>query len=389
VSRFLFVVPPLAGHVYPAAGVAQALAGRGHEVAWAGSEARLRPMLGPGATVYPTGMRLHRGRSDLGTAALKSLWEGFVIPLARFTLPAVEKAVEGYRPDVLAVDQHALAGALAAQRHGLPWATMCASAMELTQPLRARPKVDAWLRGHLAALEAEAGLPHDTSRDLRFSPHLVIAFTGAALTGDAAFPGHFALVGAALQAGRPGGAGFPWERLDPRRRHVLVTVGTLAQDIAAESTGFYTRVAQALQPLGDRVQAIVIAPAGVVPGAPDHLLTVERAPVLDLMPHLDAVVCHGGLNIVCEALSQAVPLVVAPIRHDQPIIAAQVAAAGAGIRVRFARVTPGQLRAAVTAVLDEPSYRAAARRISDSFAAAGGSQAAAERLEKLSQTSAG
>lgn len=383
-SRFLFVVPPLAGHVYPAAGVAGALAGRGHDVAWAGSEARLRPMIGPDATVYPTGMRLHRGRSDLGTAAVKSLWEGFVIPLARFTLPAVDKAVEDYRPDVLAVDQHALAGALAAQRHGLPWATMCPSAMELTQPLRRLPKVDAWLRGLLAALEDEAGLPHDTSRDLRFSPYLVIAFTSTALTGDAVFPGHFALVGPSLSA-RPGGAGFPWDRLDPQRRHVLVTVGTLAQDIAAESTDFYARAAQALQPLGDRVQGVVIAPAGVIPGSADHLLTVEHAPVLGLLPHLDAVVCHGGLNIVCETLSQAVPLVIAPIRHDQPIIAAQVAAAGAGIRVRFGRVTPDQLRAAVTAVLDEPSYRAAARGISGSFAAAGGAQAAAERLEKLSQ----
>src|ERR1700761_348006 len=79
-SRFLFVVPPLAGHVNPAAAVAQALAGRGHDVAWVGSQARLRPLLGPEATIFPSGMRPYRGRMDTGTAAVKSLWEGFVIP---------------------------------------------------------------------------------------------------------------------------------------------------------------------------------------------------------------------------------------------------------------------------------------------------------------------
>jgi MGT family glycosyltransferase len=381
-SRFLFVVPPLAGHVNPAAGVADAIAERGHELAWAGSEARLRPLLGPDAMVYPTGMRPHRGRSDTGTAAVKSLWEGFVVPFARFTMPAIEKAVEAYRPDVLAVDQHALAGALVAQRHGLPWATMCASSMELTEPFRKLPKVDAWIHGHLAALRAEAGLAGDEHRDLRFSPYLVLAFTSKALTGDPPFPGHFALVGPALSA-RPAGSAFPWDRLDPGRRHVLVTVGTLAEDIASDSTDFYVRAVEALRPLGDRVQAIVIAPQAAIPDPPEHILVAPRVPVLDLMPHLDAVVCHGGLNIVCEALAHAVPLVIAPIRHDQPINATQVAAAGAGIRVRFARVRPDQLRAAVAAVLHDPAYRAAARRVQDSFAAAGGAGAAAERLESL------
>jgi UDP:flavonoid glycosyltransferase YjiC (YdhE family) len=382
-SRFLFVVPPLAGHVNPAAAVAQALAVRGHQVAWAGSQARLSALLGPDALVYPTGMRLYRGRADTGMAAVKSLWEGFVVPFARFTLASVERAVEAYQPDVLAVDQHALAGALAAQRHGLPWATMCASTMELTRPLRGMPKIEDWINGLMAGLWAEARMPGEVP-DLRFSPHLVLAFTDAALTGGYPFPEHFALVGPAL-SDRPSLTVFPWDRLDPRRRHVLVTVGTLAQDIAADSADFYARAAEALRLAGDSVQGIVIAPDGVLPGPAGHLLVIARAPVLELMPQLDAVVCHGGLNTVCEALSAGVPLVIAPIRHDQPVTAAQVAAAGAGIRVRFGRVSPDQLRAAILAVLDDPAYRAAAGKVRDSFAAAGGAQAAAERLERLAR----
>jgi MGT family glycosyltransferase len=384
VSRFLFVVLPLAGHANAAAALGQTLAEHGHQVAWAGSEAYFRPLVGPAAAVFPTGTRLYRPQADRGLASVKSLWEEYLVPFARFTLPSVAKAVEAYRPDVLIVDQHALAGALVANRDGVRWATLITQSMELTRPYRELPKVDAWIRDRLAALASHAGLPRDESFNPLFSPHLVLACTTTALTGAAALPAHVALTGPLL-ASRPAAPGFPWHRLDRTRRQVLITVGTLAADVAG---GFYARAVEALRPLGDRLQAIMVAPALTLPDLPEHILAVPRVPMLDLMSTLDAVVCHGGLNSVCEALAQGVPLVIAPIRHDQPITAAQVVAAGAGIRVRFERVRAEQLRAAVTAVLDNPAYRTAAGRVRDSFAEAGGVTAAAGQLERLARPGA-
>jgi len=376
--RFLFVAPPLAGHVYPMSGVAATLAQRGHEVAWAGSEMLVRPLVGPDATVYPTGTRVYREQADRGLAAVKSLWERFIVPFTRFMLPGVDKAVLAYAPDALVVDQAAPAGALVAHRHGLPWATMACSAMELTRPFAALPKVEAWLEGQLTRLWTMARLPPEERLDVRFSPYRVISVSGTALTGDVAFPPHYALVGPPM-ADRPAPE-FPWEWLDPGRRHVLVTMGTLADDL---TTGFHHRAVEALRPLADRVQAILVAPDGAVPDPPGHVLVTPRVPQLALLPRLDAVVSHGGLNTVGETLAHGLPLVVAPIRHDQPVNAAQVAAAGAGIRVPFARVSAERLRAAVTAVLDEPGYRAAAERARESFAAAGGAPAAADLLARL------
>jgi UDP:flavonoid glycosyltransferase YjiC (YdhE family) len=75
--------------------------------------------------------------------------------------------------------------------------------------------------------------------------------------------------------------------------------------------------------------------------------------------------------------------VVAPIRDDQPVIAQQVVAAGAGVRVRFGRVRPRDIVDAVEDVLTRSSYREAARRIRASFEAAGGAAAAATALEAL------
>jgi UDP:flavonoid glycosyltransferase YjiC (YdhE family) len=102
-----------------------------------------------------------------------------------------------------------------------------------------------------------------------------------------------------------------------------------------------------------------------------------------VLREVDAVVCHGGHNTVCEALARGLPLVIAPIKDDQPIVADQVVAAGAGVRVKFGRVQPAELAAAVRRVLDEPSFRTAAAAVQASFTAAGGAAAAATALEEL------
>jgi zeaxanthin glucosyltransferase len=314
-------------------------------------------------------------------AAAESRWAGYIVPHARITRPGVEAAVAEFHPDVLVVDQHAVAGALVAHRHGLHWASVATTTMELSRPYTSLPKVEAWIQGLMATMWTSAGLPGEPPHDLRFSPHLLIAFTGTALTGEMSWLRNAEFVGPSL-APRPPDETFPWEWLDPDRRHIAVTMGTLAMDIA---TGFYERVVQALTPVGDRVQAIVVAPDGIIREPPAHLLVRRRVPLLELMPRLDAVVSHGGLNTVCEALYHGVPLVVAPIKSDQPINAAQVDAAGAGIRVSFDRIGTGSLRNAILAVLDEPRYRAAAQRIQASFVAAGGAGAAAEHLELLAK----
>ncbi|MFD9594375.1 glycosyltransferase [Kitasatospora sp. NPDC059973] len=385
-SRFLLVVPPLTGHVNPVVGIARELAARGHEVAWTGTESVLRPLLGPGAVVLGTGTRAFRAQGGHGLAALRSLWEGFIVPYARFTAKPLDAAAREYRPDALLVDQHTPAGALVAHRHGLPWASLAPGAMELGRPFRALPKVEAWMTGLLTGLWRRAGLPEEEYTDPRFSPALVLATTGPALAGPAPLPAHYALVGPVL-AERPADPAFPWERLEPGRRRVLVTMGTLAGDLGAD---FHARAVRALALCGDDVQPVIAAPAALLPELPRHAVAVDRAPVLELMARgaLDAVLCHGGMNTVGEALAHGIPLVTAPIRHDQPFVAAQVAAAGAGLRVPFARVTPEGLAAALRTVLDAPEHRAAAARVGAELRSGGGALTAADRLEALVGTGA-
>ncbi len=90
-SRFLFVVPPLVGHVNPAVGVAAELAARGHEVAWAGHAELVRHARRRGRDVVfdcaMPGRGLAAPAGARGPAALRFLWEEFLIPLADAMAP--------------------------------------------------------------------------------------------------------------------------------------------------------------------------------------------------------------------------------------------------------------------------------------------------------------
>jgi MGT family glycosyltransferase len=378
VARFLFVIVPVIARLWPAVAIGDALAAQGHDVAWCGPERDLRPLVGPDATIFPTGKRAYREFREVGTAAVRELWDEYVIPLNRFIQGPVDRTVAEYQPDVVLADQYALAGALAADKHGVRWATLCAGILELTPPAE-EPGLQEWVRSKLARVLQTAGLPADDRLDLRFSPYLVIATTTHALTGSAPMPDHYVLIGAALGTRRTD-PGFRWDWWDPDRQHVLVTAGTLSAHLVH---GFLARMLAALEPMASRVQAVVNAAADAIPDPPPHVLVAPRVPMLELMPRLDAVVCQAGQSTVNEALANGVPLVVAPIRLGELAVAEQVTRAGAGIAVSYSDATPAQLAAAVTAVLDEPGYRAQARRISKEYSAAGGTDAAAAHLVAL------
>ncbi|MET7764018.1 glycosyltransferase [Streptomyces sp. NPDC005393] len=387
-NRFLFVVPPLVGHINPTVGVGAELTARGHQVAWAGLPEVVGRLTGDGARIYRCpGPLLGEGGAERppdvrGPGALKFLWERFLVPLAEAMAPGVRTAIEEFRPDVVVADQQTVAGGLVAERLGVRWATSATTSAEFTGALDGMPKIDAWLDRLLGEVRGRIGDPAGTA-DPRFSPDLVLAFTTEELAGRPVRAGdRIRYVGPSI-AERPAAADFPWEWLDPARPTVLVTLGTANVGAGAR---FLAECREAGRARADRFQTVVVDPAGSLgPAAPDgkDVLALPYVPQLPLLERVGAVVCHAGHNTVCEALWHGVPLVVAPIRDDQPVVAAQVVGAGAGIRVRFGRVRAPALGEALDAVLYEPGYRAAAERVGASFHAAGGPAAAATHLERL------
>jgi MGT family glycosyltransferase len=388
-SRFLFVVPPMAGHVNPTISVGHELVSRGHEVAWTGPREVVADQLGPDDAFLPVTLPHElsesirvRAPEKRGLAALKHLIGDFLVPLAHGMLPGVRQATHEFKPDAVLVDQQALAGLAVAEAEGLPWATSATTSANLLDQMALMPQVQEWADGLQRDFLRTAGLDEAAvaNADLRFSSELVLVFSTPEFVGPSIgdLPDHYVFVGPSI-ADRPDDTPFDWQWLhrsdDPT---ILVSLGTLNWHNGAR---FFTAAAEALA--GMAVRAIMLAPPELVGEVPPNVLAIERVPQLALMPHLDAVVCHGGHNTVCEALAHRLPLVLAPIRDDQPAIAEQVVNAGAGLRVNFRRVSAVELRAAIVAALSDPGLRAGAGKVQASFAGAGGPRVAADHLERL------
>ena len=92
---------------------------------------------------------------------------------------------------------------------------------------------------------------------------------------------------------------------------------------------------------------------------------VERwVPQADLMPHVAAMVCHGGSGTVTMGLAGGVPMAVVPLFADQPWNAERVDAIGAGIALNGGpEAAIAGLRDAVVRLTGDPSYRSKAQRV--------------------------
>jgi MGT family glycosyltransferase len=103
----------------------------------------------------------------------------------------------------------------------------------------------------------------------------------------------------------------------------------------------------------------------------------------ELLPRCAAVVTTGGAQTIVAALQAGVPLVIVPTGWDKPANAMRAAQAGVAISVPARRCTPERLRAAVGHVINESSYRNAARRIADRMNLAPGPDGATELIERV------
>jgi UDP:flavonoid glycosyltransferase YjiC (YdhE family) len=405
--RVLMTTTGYAGHFVPLVPFARACVRSGHELRVVAPRAH-------GAAVTAAGLELHAcadpAPEDLArlVATIAELprrdghahmmREGFARTHVLAVLHDVLEAVESWRPDVVVRESQEYAGALAAERAGIPHARVALglAAQENDTLALAAPAVD--------ELRAELGLPGDPEAcALRESPYLTLVPAALEEPDASAQPvTHRFRVPASLPAARDGRRRATAPAVG--RRHVTAPLapdrGGVARDDArplvyltfgsvAALMGLHPRVYRAaIDALADvPAQLLVTVGEGGDPAALGPLLPnvhVERwVPQDTILGRAAAVVCHGGYGSVLGALAHGVPVVALPIfADDQWRNARRVAEVGAGIAVdddpdgaRRMLDGPGPeafgaLPAAVEAVLREPGgHRRAARAVADAIAA--------------------
>ncbi len=368
--RILLTTTGEAGHVLPLVPFARAWQRAGHDVLVTAPHPRTAIAERAGLTVRPVGEPAEEAVGPLWAAivdAAPDAANAFVVGQIfaglklHAALPGVLDTVADWRPDVVVRESYEYAGAIAAERHGLPhvrigpglasteeWLNELATAaapdlpadairrspfLTLNPPALDDPQAPAPDRVHRFRDIADAPAPLPDWWPGNDDPLIYLSFGSVAGALDFVFPG---LYRAALDA------------LADLPARVLVTIGNSREPLELGPT-----------------------PANV---------RVERwVPQADVAARAAVMVVHGGYGTMLGALTAGVPLVVAPLFADQPHNARRVAELGAGI----ALPEPGSVRRLpldgpralaglgdiVREVLADQRYRRAARRVAASAAA--------------------
>jgi MGT family glycosyltransferase len=159
-----------------------------------------------------------------------------------------------------------------------------------------------------------------------------------------------------------------WQHLDPTKRLVLVTQGTIA------NRDFGQVIAPALVALGGREDVTIIVTTGGQPvesipvAIPSNARIASFLPYAQIMPEIDLLITNGGYGTVNMAISHGIPIISAGLTEDKEEVSAHVQWSGAGIDLRTNQATPEAIKHAVDEIFAQPGYRERAQQLSLAFA---------------------
>ncbi|MFL5873898.1 MAG: glycosyltransferase [Solirubrobacterales bacterium] len=381
-----------AGHVFPAIALGKAIAARGHEVTIETWEERRAAVEG----------------EALGFAAAEE-YRMFPPPdpdspeglHAAEAARALEPLLDGFRPHAVVSDILTLAPTLAAERAGVPLATLIPHIYPVVEPglpffaigLRS-PRTGLgrklWRAGHDRALRigldqgrrdlnvqrARLGLSPIDRFHGGISPDLALVATYPQLEYPRSWP-------AGVEVTGPMTFEMPHPEIElPPGDEPLVLV---APSTAHDSDNHLVRTA--LAALAKEPVRVVATTNRVAPQTPievpGNAVLVEWLSYSQLMPAASLVVSHGGHGTVARALGAGTPVLVCPIIGDMSETAMRVDRAGAGLSLPWRLCRPAPLRWAARRLLHEPRFTAGAEQIAAWGRANDGAARGAELVEQL------
>lgn len=375
--RILFTTTPLDGHFRPMIPLARALLARGHAVAVA-TEAGWRPQveaegLDSLAAGRPHDAAWQHAARALGEAKLSAmedhLDEVFALVFgaghASAKVRDLAEAAQRWAADAIVFESGDLAGPPVAAALGIPsihhsWGPMIPP----------------------SCFAAASSCVDDVWGGLGLAPpHLAGVFDG--LYVDLA-PPQFARE-------RPPGERIAMRPVTVDRSSVPAWLRTLDDPLVYVTLGTVFNDPAALRTLVDALDgvgsAVVTTGRDVDPEllgvVPANVRVTRFLPQSQVLPRAAASIGHGGSGSTLGALAHGVPLVLLPRGADQFHVAECSASAGAAIVLRHQEATADVVREALMRVLEDASYRNAARAVQADIASMGSPSDTAVAVEQF------
>ena len=392
--RLLFTSIPSTGHLHPLVPLAIAARAAGHEVAFACAESMRSAVEELGFRTFAAGLN-RDGDGDPEFDALKvrarrltpgpemdqlAIADVIYGVRARRMLPGLLEICRQWRPDVVVRENFEAAGAVAAERLGIPHASVDIMPLFDTGPMQSA------VQEQIDRLRAEAGLDPDPGLHM-LHRYLHLCFAPPSLLNPA-IPKP-----ATLRTLRPtfydqvGSEALPdWVARMPAQPTAYVTVGTVANRWRTDV--FPGMVRTILEGLRDEPINVVVTvgrdadPAELGP-QPANVHIERFIPHNLLLPHCDLAITHGGFGTVMGSIDAGLLQVLVPLLVDDPHNARRCAELGLARMIRPEDLTADRTREAVRDVLRDPAYRANLQRIRAEIRAQPGPDLAVGLLECL------
>jgi MGT family glycosyltransferase len=151
-----------------------------------------------------------------------------------------------------------------------------------------------------------------------------------------------------------------WAARHPTGRTVYVTLGTMFNDLS---------VFRVLLDGLSQVDCAVVATVGrdkdpkLLQPVPANAIVERFIPQDEVLPHVQATVCHGGSGSTLAALAHGLPMLMLPQAADQFENALVCQEIGAALVLMPGELSPDSVHSAVATLLDDPTYTENARRV--------------------------
>jgi MGT family glycosyltransferase len=384
------------GHVFPAISLGRALAGRGHEVVVETWEERREAVEGAGL-----GFTAAEEYRMFPPPEPDSVDGDHAAEAARALLPLLED----FRPHVVVSDILTLAPSLAAEKAGVPLATLIPHIYPVVEPglpffaigLRA-PRTPLgrgiWRAGQRALnVGLERGRRDLNLQRSRLGLPPVQRFHGG-ISPDLALVGTFPQLeyprrwSAGVEITGPMTFEVPHPEIElPPSDAPLVLV---APSTAHDSNNHLVRTA--LKALANEPVRVVATTNRVVPQrpieAPANAVLVDWLSYNQLMPAASLVISHGGHGTVARALGAGTPVLVCPFTGDMSETAMRVDWAKVGLSLPWRLCQPSPLRWATRRLLSDSSFTEQAGGLAAWAAENDGAKRGAELIERLAHAKA-
>lgn len=372
------ITPPFIGHINPTLSFGKILIEKGYHVCWLSMSGHIAEIIPAGGEFIKIDAYQSQAAMDdlaLGLESLEGLYEEMFLPMNIHMYNALKPYIKDGNFDMLITDHQAFAGGALAHECNIPFVTSV-TAPAAVVPSPNFPGVIDFERSQIVKFQKSVGI--DVPEPLVCSSPLTLVYSTSEFLEFTDFPETFRFVGPSTKDRFEYGFYFDWIDTMPKENpKVLITMGSILK----VETDLLDKIVDAFT--DQKVQIILNCDPALRKDWPWNFLVYPYIPQLQMLERVDAVICHAGYNTVSEALSYGLPIITLPMVNDQSYVATKVKNSGAGIRLKYRRVTSEQIRESLFELLSNPSYRTCAQHVKESFTEAGGSLRAAHLIEEF------